>query len=219
MSVGNGEWEIKDLHLSSENTTFHCCPNPFSTITITLHVARMPLYYILYIILPMIALTLVYSMIFHLDIGQRASYGVTILLSITVYLLVLSNKLPEKSNDLPYIGICFIVEFFLMVAVLPLAEYSAHIAHRSNHPPPQYLTNMMKYFRSSTRTARISVWFDEDDKTLEMEDAAKYKEAEDLLDYNKQWRRLSQFFDMTLSIMFTTIVVIAPLLVGLLLAT
>ena len=69
------------------------------------------------------------------------SFGVTILLGITVYLLVISEKLPEKSDNKPMLGLCFIAEFYILSTSLIFACISINLANRTT-PPPVFLLHL-----------------------------------------------------------------------------
>ena len=116
---------------------FNCCPEPYATITYEFHMTRMSLYYFLYVILPLGAQVFMFLMIFHIpyETGERMGFGVTILLSITVYLLVISEKLPEKSDNRPMLGICFIAEFYLLSTALIMAGMNVMLSRKTSVPP------------------------------------------------------------------------------------
>jgi len=139
-SVKSGEWEIEDIDMTSDLVKYSCCPGSFSTIKYKFSLRRMALYYFLYIILPLMSQVFLFLMIFHIpcENGERMGFGVTILLSITVYLLVISEKLPEKSDDSPMLGICFIIEFYVLSLALVVAAVIVKLSVRTS-PPPEYL--------------------------------------------------------------------------------
>ena len=139
-SVKSGEWEIEDIEMSSGEVQYSCCPDPFSVIKYRFSLRRMALYYFLYIILPLVSQVFLFLMVFHIpcENGERMGFGVTILLSITVYLLVISEKLPEKSDDRPMLGICFIIEFYVLSLALVIAAIIVKLSNRTS-PPPHFL--------------------------------------------------------------------------------
>jgi len=134
--IKSGEWEIVSVRSWEFDVKYPCCPDSYSTITYEVDFERMSLYYFLYIILPLVSQVFLFLLIFHIpyDSGERMGFGVTILLSITVYLLVISEKLPEKSDDKPMLGICFILEFYILSTGLVAAAVTVLIARRTNRP-------------------------------------------------------------------------------------
>ena len=141
--VKSGEWEINDVEIRRREVLYPCCPLPYSTIEYTIELDRMVLYYFLYIIMPLVSQIIVFFAIFHIpyDYGDRMSFGVTILLGITVYLLVISEKLPEKSDDKPMLGLCFIAEFYILSTSLICACISIKMANKTT-PPPVFLLHL-----------------------------------------------------------------------------
>lgn len=141
--IKSGEWEINDVGIKRRDMLYPCCPLPFSTIEYTIELDRMVLYYFLYIIMPLVSQIVVFFAIFHIpyDYGDRMSFGVTILLGITVYLLVISEKLPEKSDNKPMLGLCFIAEFYILSISLIFACISINLANRTT-PPPVFLLHL-----------------------------------------------------------------------------
>ena len=131
----------------AKDMEFQCCPEPYSTVTYEFQMNRLSLYYFLYVILPLIAQVFLFLMVFHIpyETGERMGFGVTILLSITVYLLVISEKLPEKSDNIPMLGVCFIAEFYLLCAALIMAGINIMLSRKTNKPP-LLLLNLTKAY-------------------------------------------------------------------------
>lgn len=150
--IQSGEWLIDDFKSYILDLKYVCCPDPFSVIVYEIHVKRMSLYYFLYIILPLISQVFLFLMIFHIptETGERMGFGVTILLSITVYLLVISEKLPEKSDDKPMLGICFICEFYILSAALVASAITMNLAKKKTDPP-NYLKVLTGFCKKSFR--------------------------------------------------------------------
>ena len=131
---------INNVTVYEEKQTFSCCPFQFSTITYSLELERISLYYFLYILAPLIALSFLFLVVFHIppESGERMGYGITVLLSLTVYLLVISEKLPEKSDSVPILGTCFLVNFYLLCASLAFSAATA-LFSQNNGPVPRWL--------------------------------------------------------------------------------
>jgi len=149
--VTNGVWDIKSVTMSEGRERFSCCPEEFSTITYTLVLKRMSRYYFLYILSPLIGLSFLFLVAYHLPVddgANRVTYGITVLLSITVYLLVISEKLPEKSTSVPVVGVCFVLNFCLLCLSIVLMAITSMLARRKG-PAPQWLIKCRRAMRSS----------------------------------------------------------------------
>ncbi|KAJ8304467.1 hypothetical protein KUTeg_018050 [Tegillarca granosa] len=82
--IRNGEWELID-------------------ITFTLHIRRRTLYYGFNIIIPCVLISSMSLLLFLLppDSGEKISLGVTILLSLMVFLLLVAETMPPTSDAVP----------------------------------------------------------------------------------------------------------------------
>eukprot|EP00112_Aurelia_sp_Birch-Aquarium-sp1_P018089 Seg4269.4 transcript_id=Seg4269.4/GoldUCD/mRNA.D3Y31 product="Neuronal acetylcholine receptor subunit alpha-3" protein_id=Seg4269.4/GoldUCD/D3Y31 len=136
-SVYSGVWSFKSLASNLTTAKFECCLAKFSLIEFTLAIRRMPLYYVLYIVLPCLCLSIVSLFAFFIspDTGERAGYSITVVLAMSVYLLVISEKLPEKSDKSPLIGVMYAILFFIMNGTLVAVVFTTHLAFKTTKPP------------------------------------------------------------------------------------
>ena len=94
-------------------------PDPYPTVTFKIKLARKFGYYTLNIVIPTFATTalMVISMLIPWDSGERISFAATVMLSIIVFLLILSEHLP-KSDDKPLMSIMLVGLMFFSLAVV-----------------------------------------------------------------------------------------------------
>ena len=147
--VDSGEWSTRKIS-SREGKSIRPCgarrPCIFPTVDMEIELDRLPLYYMLYIIIPGCALIVTFLLIFHLDIGGRSGYGVGILLSISMYLMIIAEHLPLKSDVTPLLGAVFVLLYFLMCLALPIAEFTGNLAqNQSNRPPPAWCLKIVTF--------------------------------------------------------------------------
>ena len=92
----NDEWEMK-----SYNSI-----NNLSNITLNFNFKRYSKFYQIHIILPifLISILLLLTLIIPISSGERISFTITILLSIIVFLLLISDNIP-KTNEIPLLSI------------------------------------------------------------------------------------------------------------------
>ena len=78
---------------------------PFQ-VYLKLNLRRKYTFYFMYILLPCIMLSTVLLMMFILpaESGEKVSLGVSILVSFSVFLLIVSEKVPDTSDAVPVIG-------------------------------------------------------------------------------------------------------------------
>ena len=77
-----------------------------SVVKYYINLERLPAYYLLNIIIPAAVLAFLSASTFYVpvDSGEKLSLSITILLSFSVFLLILSDNTPNISQDLPYLG-------------------------------------------------------------------------------------------------------------------
>lgn len=110
--VTRGEWALKDLNVTPCNTSEKCEDYVRYEVTIR----RKPLLYVVNLIVPLFYLLVldVASFFIHASKGEKLSFKITVLLSISVLLLILQDLLPSTEDNLPYIAICFVAVFALV---------------------------------------------------------------------------------------------------------
>ena len=145
MFVSNGVWDISSFSTSSGDVEYSCCEDKFSQITYEFILTRYPQFYLLYLILPCIAIVALALLSFLIppDSGERIGFGVTVLLSFTVYLIVISDKLPEKSDKRPLLGLLYVSVFYILVLLFILSTITVRLSSYT-HAPPQWLLNISR---------------------------------------------------------------------------
>lgn len=85
---------------------YSCCPEPFPKVTITFKICRKPMFYVFNLILPCVLITGVALLGFYMpsESGEKVTLGITTLLSMTVFLMLVAESMPPTSDTLPLIG-------------------------------------------------------------------------------------------------------------------
>ena len=114
--IESGDWTLADVTVETVEKVYDCCKNPFSDVTYTFHFERKTLYHVLYQILPCVVIILLVILNFLIppESGERISFCITILLSMSVYLLILADSLPETSDDVAILGLYYMATIFLI---------------------------------------------------------------------------------------------------------
>ena len=91
-------WDLTDWEADLKK--YACCPETDQTLYINLELKRDPSYYVLNIIIPTFATAslMILSLLIPWDSGERISFAVTVMLSIIVFLLILSENLPKTKT-------------------------------------------------------------------------------------------------------------------------
>lgn len=94
----NGEWEIVTATGSRGLRLDSTCSYPF--ITYSFIIRRLPLFYTLFLIVPCIGLSFLTVLVFYLpsNCGEKISLCTSVLVSLTVFLLVIEEIIPSSSK-------------------------------------------------------------------------------------------------------------------------
>lgn len=122
----NGEWELLDTPLIRHVNNFLCCVEPYPTLEFQMIIKRKSLYYVTNLILPCAFSTICALLVFWLppESGEKVALSVTILLTVTVFLLMVAEAMPAQSLVIPIICkhtgcgffcIIYIIIFFFSV--------------------------------------------------------------------------------------------------------
>ncbi len=115
----NGEWEILDTTVEWAEEWFPCCPDiRYPYVTSTLYLKRRINYYFVTIMIPcfMLSVLVLVSFCIPPEAGEKISCGISVLLTFTLFLLMVSEIVPKTSLQMPVLGklFLFIVLYFNM---------------------------------------------------------------------------------------------------------
>uniref|UniRef100_A0A3B5LVM8 Si:ch73-380n15.2 n=1 Tax=Xiphophorus couchianus TaxID=32473 RepID=A0A3B5LVM8_9TELE len=106
---------------------YECCKEPYPDVTFTVTMRRRTLYYGLNLLIPCVLISGLALLVFLLpaDSGEKISLGITVLLSLTVFMLLVAEIMPATSDSVPLIAQYFastmmIVGLSVVVTVLVL---------------------------------------------------------------------------------------------------
>lgn len=103
--VENVEWECHGMPATKNVIMYGCCSDPYPDITYTVLLQRRSLFYIFNLLLPCFLISFLAPLGFYLpaDSGEKVSLGVTVLLALTVFQLMVAESMPP-SESVPLIG-------------------------------------------------------------------------------------------------------------------
>uniref|UniRef100_A0A8C5SZF2 Cholinergic receptor nicotinic delta subunit n=1 Tax=Laticauda laticaudata TaxID=8630 RepID=A0A8C5SZF2_LATLA len=134
----NGEWEI--IHRPARKNINWLVPrdsNKHQDITFYLIIKRKPLFYIINIVTPCILIAFMIVLVFYLpaDSGEKMTLAISILLAQSVFLLLISQRLPATSFAIPLIGkyLLFVMLLVTAVVVVCTVELNIHFRNPSTH--------------------------------------------------------------------------------------
>ena len=129
----NDGWNLANYSSSLNFVKYNCCPELYPDITFNITLDRLPGYYTLNIITPAYATSslMIISFLVPWDSGERISFAITVMLSLIVFLLILSENLP-KTNTKPLLSEMLIgLTFFSLLCVFFTVFVSAMYSYKS----------------------------------------------------------------------------------------
>lgn len=142
----NGEWEILNAKGMKGNRREGFYSYPFVAYSFVLR--RLPLFYTLFLIIPCLGLSFLTVLVFYLpsDEGEKLSLSTSVLVSLTVFLLVIEEIIPSSSKVIPLIGeyLLFIMIFVTLSIIVTVFVINVH--HRSSstyHPMAPWVKRLL----------------------------------------------------------------------------
>lgn len=128
----NGEWEIVKATGSRGLRTDGSSSYP--TITYFFIIRRLPLFYTLFLIIPCIGLSFLTILVFYLPSngGEKISLCTSVLVSLTVFLLVIEEIIPSSSKAIPLIGEYLVFTMIFVTLSIVITVFAINIHHRSS---------------------------------------------------------------------------------------
>ncbi|TKC37055.1 hypothetical protein EI555_007420 [Monodon monoceros] len=104
--IPNGEWDLVGIPGKRSEKFYECCKEPYPDVTFTVTIRRRTLYYGLNLLIPCVLISALALLVFLLpaDSGEKISLGITVLLSLTVFMLLVAEIMPATSDSVPLIG-------------------------------------------------------------------------------------------------------------------
>lgn len=103
--VENVEWQVLGMPAKRNVIVYGCCSEPYPDVTYTLLLQRRASFYVFNLLLPCVMISFLAPLGFYLpaDSGEKVSLGVTVLLALTVFQLMVAESMPPSEN-VPLIG-------------------------------------------------------------------------------------------------------------------
>uniref|UniRef100_A0A8C7WTP6 Cholinergic receptor, nicotinic, alpha 10b n=1 Tax=Oryzias sinensis TaxID=183150 RepID=A0A8C7WTP6_9TELE len=147
--VPNVEWEVLGMPAKKNVILYGCCSDPYPDITFTLNLKRRASFYIFNLLIPCMMISFLAPLGFYLpaDSGEKVSLGVTVLLALTVFQLLVAESMPP-SESVPLIGKYYIATMTMVTASTALTIFIMNIHHCGSEarPVPQWAQRFVLNF-------------------------------------------------------------------------
>ncbi|XP_071492913.1 neuronal acetylcholine receptor subunit beta-2-like [Diadema antillarum] len=128
----DGEWDMVGLAIQTNQFNYPDDPGVrYYDVTFTIKIRRRSMHYVFNLLLPciLIASITLLGFLLPVDSGEKVSLGVTVLLSLTVFLLLIAESMPP-SSVVPIIGHYYISTMALVSFSLLLTVTVLNLHHR-----------------------------------------------------------------------------------------
>ncbi|EEB10576.1 acetylcholine receptor protein alpha 1, 2, 3, 4 invertebrate, putative [Pediculus humanus corporis] len=121
------EWDILEVPAVRNEKFYTCCDEPYLDITFNITMRRKTLFYTVNLIIPCMGISFLTVLVFYLpsDSGEKVSLSISILLSLTVFFLLLAEIIPPTSLVVPLLG-----KFVLFTMILDTFRVFIHVLPR-----------------------------------------------------------------------------------------
>ncbi|XP_072317785.1 neuronal acetylcholine receptor subunit alpha-10a [Eucyclogobius newberryi] len=128
--VENVEWEVLGMPAKKNVIVYGCCAEPYPDVTYTLKLKRRASFYVFNLLIPCVMISFLAPLGFYLpaDSGEKVSLGVTVMLALTVFQLLVAEIMPPSEN-VPLIGKYYIATMTMVTASTALTIFIMNIHH------------------------------------------------------------------------------------------
>ncbi|XP_029964941.1 neuronal acetylcholine receptor subunit alpha-10a isoform X1 [Salarias fasciatus] len=128
--VENVEWEVLGMPAKRNIILYGCCADPYPDVTYTLKLKRRASFYVFNLLIPCVMISFLAPLGFYLpaDSGEKVSLGVTVMLALTVFQLLVAEIMPPSEN-VPLIGKYYIATMTMITASTALTIFIMNIHH------------------------------------------------------------------------------------------
>uniref|UniRef100_A0A4W3JIZ7 Cholinergic receptor, nicotinic, alpha 6 n=1 Tax=Callorhinchus milii TaxID=7868 RepID=A0A4W3JIZ7_CALMI len=146
----SGEWEIIDAPGYKHDIKYNCCEEIYTDITYSFYIRRLPLFYSVNLIIPCLLISFLTVLVFYLpsDCGEKVTLCISVLLSLTVFLLVITETIPSTSLVIPLIGeyLLFTMIFVTLSIVITVFVLNVHYRTPTTHTMPGWVRKIFLHF-------------------------------------------------------------------------
>ncbi|XP_050439466.1 acetylcholine receptor subunit alpha-L1-like [Adelges cooleyi] len=131
------EWDILAVPAERHEKYYSCCKEPYVDIFFNITLRRRTLFYTVNLIVPCVGISYLSVLVFYLpaDSKEKISLCITILLSQTMFFLLISEIIPSTSVSLPLLGkyLLFTMLLVALCVVVTIVIINIHYRQPSTH--------------------------------------------------------------------------------------
>ena len=139
----SGEWVIINAVGKYNSKKYECCTEIYPDITYSFIIRRLPLFYTINLIIPCLLISCLTVLVFYLpsDCGEKITLCISVLLSLTVFLLLITEIIPSTSLVIPLIGEYLLFTMIFVTLSIIITVFVLNVHHRSprTHGMPHWV--------------------------------------------------------------------------------
>jgi len=137
------EWDIMEVPAQRNVRKYTCCPQTYPDITFSIILRRKTLFYTVNLIIPCVGISFLTVLTFYLpsDSGEKVALCISILLSLTVFFLLLAELIPPTSLVVPLVGkyLLFTMILVTLSIVVTVVVLNIHFRSPLTHQMPPWV--------------------------------------------------------------------------------
>jgi len=137
------EWDIMEVPATRNVRKYTCCPQTYPDITFSIILRRKTLFYTVNLIIPCVGISFLTVLTFYLpsDSGEKVALCISILLSLTVFFLLLAELIPPTSLVVPLVGkyLLFTMILVTLSIVVTVVVLNIHFRSPLTHKMPPWV--------------------------------------------------------------------------------
>ncbi|XP_072235614.1 neuronal acetylcholine receptor subunit alpha-2-like [Leuresthes tenuis] len=142
----SGEWAIVNAVGTYNTKKYDCCHEIYPDITYYFVIRRLPLFYTINLIIPCLLISCLTVLVFYLpsDCGEKITLCISVLLSLTVFLLLITEIIPSTSLVIPLIGEYLLFTMIFVTLSIIITVFVLNVHHRSpeTHSMPRWVRRL-----------------------------------------------------------------------------
>ncbi|MBN3275263.1 ACHA4 protein, partial [Polyodon spathula] len=139
----SGEWVIINAVGTYNIKKYECCTEIYPDITYSFIIRRLPLFYTINLIIPCLLISCLTVLVFYLpsECGEKITLCISVLLSLTVFLLLITEIIPSTSLVIPLIGEYLLFTMIFVTLSIIITVFVLNVHHRSprTHMMPDWV--------------------------------------------------------------------------------
>lgn len=141
------EWDVLSIPAQKNIKYYDCCIEPYYDIYFNITLRRKTLFYTVNLIIPCVNISFLSVLVFYLpsDSGEKLTLGISILVALLVFYLLLIELIPPTSLVIPLLGKYLLFTLILVNLSILLTIFILNLHHRkpSTHKMPFWMKRVI----------------------------------------------------------------------------